>query len=85
MTAPDVALRAELLERTQWAHEFSFLEIEKLAEYLQSRSVKRGMVVFREGDRDHTLFVIAEGKVRTYDMGGSATTLEMGEAIARKL
>ena len=29
--------------------------------------------------------VIAEGKVRTYDMGGSAKTLEMGEAIARKL
>jgi 3-isopropylmalate dehydrogenase len=29
--------------------------------------------------------VIAEGKVRTYDMGGSATTLEMGEAIAAKL
>lgn len=32
-----------------------------------------------------TAAVIAEGKVRTYDMGGSATTLEMGEAIARKL
>ncbi|HRY43161.1 MAG TPA: isocitrate/isopropylmalate dehydrogenase family protein [Thermoanaerobaculia bacterium] len=29
--------------------------------------------------------VIAEGKVRTYDMGGSATTLEMGEAVARAL
>ena len=29
--------------------------------------------------------VIAEGKVRTYDMGGSATTLELGEAIARAL
>lgn len=29
--------------------------------------------------------VIAEGKVRTYDMGGSATTLEMGEEIARRL
>ena len=29
--------------------------------------------------------VIAEGKVRTYDMGGSATTLEMAEAIAAKL
>jgi 3-isopropylmalate dehydrogenase len=29
--------------------------------------------------------VIEEGKVRTYDMGGSSTTLEMGEAIAAKL
>ncbi|MCX6155886.1 MAG: isocitrate/isopropylmalate dehydrogenase family protein [Candidatus Kapabacteria bacterium] len=29
-----------------------------------------------------TAAVIAEGKVRTYDMGGSATTLEMGQAIA---
>ena len=32
-----------------------------------------------------TAAVIAEGKVRTYDMGGSASTLEMGEAIASKL
>ena len=32
-----------------------------------------------------TAAVIAEGKVRTYDMGGTSTTLEMGEAIARKL
>jgi isocitrate/isopropylmalate dehydrogenase len=32
-----------------------------------------------------TAQVIAEGEVRTYDMGGSATTIEMGEAIARKL
>ena len=29
--------------------------------------------------------VIKEGKVRTYDMGGASTTLEMGEAIAKKL
>lgn len=29
--------------------------------------------------------VIAEAEVCTYDMGGSATTLEMGEAIARRL
>ena len=32
-----------------------------------------------------TAAVIAEGKVRTYDMGGSASTLDMGEAVARKL
>ncbi|MCA9728659.1 MAG: isocitrate/isopropylmalate dehydrogenase family protein [Candidatus Eisenbacteria bacterium] len=29
--------------------------------------------------------VVREGKVRTYDMGGSAKTLEIGEAIAAKL
>ncbi len=29
--------------------------------------------------------VLAESKVRTYDMGGSATTLEMAEEVARKL
>jgi isocitrate/isopropylmalate dehydrogenase len=29
--------------------------------------------------------VIREGKVRTYDMGGSSSTLEIGKAIAAKL
>jgi 3-isopropylmalate dehydrogenase len=29
--------------------------------------------------------VIEEGKVRTYDMGGSSTTLEVGQAVADKL
>jgi len=29
--------------------------------------------------------VIAEGKVRTYDMGGNSTTMEMANEIARKL
>ncbi|MEI6667594.1 MAG: isocitrate/isopropylmalate dehydrogenase family protein [Acidobacteriota bacterium] len=32
-----------------------------------------------------TAAVIKQGRVRTYDMGGTHTTLEMGEAIAREL
>jgi isocitrate/isopropylmalate dehydrogenase len=28
--------------------------------------------------------VIAEGKARTYDMGGTTTTTEMAEAVAAK-
>jgi 3-isopropylmalate dehydrogenase len=32
-----------------------------------------------------TAEVVCEGKVRTYDMGGANSTLEMGEAIAAKL
>jgi len=69
MTAPDVALRAELLEKTQWANEFAFNEIEKVAEYLQHRQVMRGAIVFREGDKDATLFVIAAGKVGVFKSG----------------
>ena len=34
---------------------------------------------------DAVATVVREGEVRTYDMGGSATTLEMAEAIADKL
>jgi len=34
---------------------------------------------------DAVATVVREGQVRTYDMGGSATTLEMGEAISGKL
>ena len=29
--------------------------------------------------------VIEDGKVRTYDMGGDATTIEMAEAVAERL
>ncbi len=34
---------------------------------------------------DAVAAVIAEGEVRTYDMGGSSTTLEVAQAIAAKL
>jgi isocitrate/isopropylmalate dehydrogenase len=34
---------------------------------------------------DATAAVIKQGQVRTYDMGGSATTIEMAEAIAKEL
>lgn len=43
-----------------------------------------------EKDKAHrlenaTARVIGEGKVRTYDLGGNASTLDMGEAIAKAL
>ena len=34
---------------------------------------------------DAVAAVIAEGKVRTYDMGGSSTTTEMADAICEKI
>ncbi|MHA1482183.1 MAG: isocitrate/isopropylmalate family dehydrogenase, partial [Candidatus Heimdallarchaeaceae archaeon] len=34
---------------------------------------------------DAVAAIIAEGKVRTYDMGGSSTTIEMADAICEKI
>jgi 3-isopropylmalate dehydrogenase len=34
---------------------------------------------------DAVAAVVREGRVRTYDMGGSSTTIEMGEAVAARL
>jgi isocitrate/isopropylmalate dehydrogenase len=38
-----------------------------------------------QGIEDAVAAVIREGRVRTYDMGGSATTLELAEAIADRV
>ena len=43
-----------------------------------------------EGDKASALEqaiadVIAEGRVRTYDMGGDASTLEIAQAVAERL
>ncbi len=44
-----------------------------------------GEIEMAERVEKATAEVIKEGKVRTYDMGGTHTTLEMGQAIADKL
>ena len=53
-----------------------FLAVVDLGDGNYARAAKR--------IEDAVAAVIAEGEVRTYDMGGSATTLEMAEAIAGK-
>ncbi|MBS7623528.1 isocitrate/isopropylmalate dehydrogenase family protein [Candidatus Bathyarchaeota archaeon] len=48
--------------------------LEYLGEYSLARDVEKAVAD-----------VIAEGKVRTYDMGGSSSTLEMANAVADKI
>ena len=48
--------------------------LEWLGEAEKARRVERAVAA-----------VIREGRVRTYDMGGSSSTLEMGEAVARRV
>jgi CRP/FNR family transcriptional regulator, cyclic AMP receptor protein len=60
---PDTRARAELLDATRWANDFTWPEIESLAAHLTLVRKQRGESVFREGDRDPSLFVIAQGAI----------------------
>ena len=63
MAADDVKARAELLDATRWANEFAWAEIESIAAHLRVERRAQGDRVCKEGDRDPSLFVIAEGSV----------------------
>lgn len=55
--------RAEMLEKTQWASDFSWKEIENMAKYLHVTKTPSGMHVFNEGARESYMCIIADGAV----------------------
>lgn len=56
--------RAEMLESTQWAEEFSWTEIQSLARYLNLLKTGKGRTLFHEGDREAYMGIIVHGSVR---------------------
>jgi len=56
--------RAALLEKTQWAADFTWKEMRILARYLSQMRVKAGMPVFEEGSRDAYMCIVVEGSVQ---------------------
>ena len=59
--ADDPRARAELLDSTRWANEFSWAEIEALAAHLTVKHASKGVVVCVEGALEPSLFIIAAG------------------------
>ncbi len=53
--------RAELLDQTRWAIDFSWPEIESLAFYMNILQAAKDAVICREGSEDNSLFIIAQG------------------------
>jgi len=53
----------------------TILSVKMMLDYLREEQLARRLEQAVEA-------VLAEGKVRTYDMGGSATTMQMAEAVA---
>jgi len=55
--------RAEILEDTSLSMDFSWKELLDLSYYMGTRRFAKGTVIFKEGDRDIFMSVVAKGEV----------------------
>lgn len=55
--------RADLLEKTTWASDFTWKEIENMAKYLHVTKTPAGMYVFNEGAKESYMCIITDGTV----------------------
>ena len=55
--------RAEMLEDTSLSMDFSWKELLDLSYYMGTRRFAKGTVIFKEGDRDIFMSVVAKGEV----------------------
>ena len=75
----NIEKRASLLEKTQWAADFSWKELHTLARYLSEMKVKVGMPVFEEGSKEAYMCIVIEGSVRAlkHNVKNEAKTLSV--------
>lgn len=65
MSKVDLSLleKCNLIDGTQWANEFSFAQVKKLAAYVDVYQVAEESVLFFEGDKSAFLVLIVKGQV----------------------
>ncbi len=71
--------RADLLDKTQWAQDFDWQQIEATVKYMRVKHVPEGAVLFREGTVESFMCLILEGTVRIEkeDEQGSSKPIAM--------
>lgn len=72
-----VAQRGELIDKTEWSDQLSWAQTVTFARYVDAFEAKRGVEVFRQGDRGHYLCLLVEGRVEIakQDSSGGMKTL----------
>ena len=55
--------KSNLIESTQWANEFSYPQVKKLAAYMDVYQVPKETLLFYEGDKTAYLVLIVKGQV----------------------
>ncbi len=71
--------RAELLDKTQWASDFDWQQIEAIVKYMRAKRVPEGAALFREGMVESFMCLILEGTVRIEkkDENGNSKSIAM--------
>jgi CRP-like cAMP-binding protein len=78
--------KSNLIEATSWANEFSFLQVKRLATYIDVYQVPKDTVLFYEGDKNAYLVLIVRGQIHVVKFDARRTprhiaTLGPGKTI----
>lgn len=78
--------KSNLIDATQWANEFSFPQVKKLAGYMDVYQIPPETVLFYEGDKNPYLVLIIKGQVHVVKFDSRRTpkriaTLGSGKTI----
>lgn len=85
-TQLSLAEKSNLIDATQWANDYSFSQIKRLAGYMDAYRVPKETLLFFEGDKQAYMVLIASGQVHVvkYDSHRNPkriTTLGPGKTI----
>ena len=62
--------KADALETTSWASDFSWPELQTLARHMDLSRVTGGTVIIREGDQEAFMFIVLQGRVHVIKEDG---------------
>lgn len=60
---PQHAMMVEMLEHSPWAEELEYRQLALVARYMRVMYADKDVRIFTEGDRDHFLSILVDGKI----------------------
>jgi len=72
---------ANMLDKTIWANEFTWNQLEVLSRYFEPYSIKNGGILFEEGDLGGTMSILTKGKIEIQKNNKALTTLQTSRSF----
>ncbi len=74
---------ADLLDGLDFVSDFAFPELEILAKYVTHHEMRKGSIIFEEGDTGDFMFIVIEGRISIYKSGDNGRQLLATETRGR--